>query len=78
MTTSITTLALNLLVSERIGQRYIFADKIIALVQETQDDSENKKDFLNVITLCIEDPSSEARNTFVQLAQYYAEKINAA
>ena len=78
MTTSITTLALNLLVSERIGQRYIFADKIIALVQETQDDSENKRDFLNVITMCIENPSSEARNTFVQLAQYYADKINAA
>ncbi len=78
MTTNINTLALNLLVSERIGQRYIFADKIIALVQETQDDSENKKDFLNVITMCIENPSSEARSTFVQLAQYYAEKIQAA
>ena len=78
MTTNINTLALNLLVSERIGQRYIFADKIIALVQETQDDSENKKDFLNVITMCIENPSSEARRTFVQLAQYYAEKIQAA
>lgn len=76
MTTSITTLALNLLVSERIGQRYIFADKIIQLIHDTKDG--NKKDFLNVIHMCIEDPSSEARNTFFKLAEYYSEKLNGA
>ncbi len=76
MTTSITTLALNLLVSERINQRYIFADKIIELIQDSKDD--HKRDFLNVIHLCIEDPSSEARTTFFQLAEYYTEKMNGA
>ena len=74
MTTSITTLALNLLVSERINQRYIFADKIIELIQDSTDD--HKKDFLNVIHMCIEDPSSEARNAFFKLAEYYTEKLN--
>ncbi|NHM07931.1 hypothetical protein G4D82_11915 [Flavobacterium sp. CYK-4] len=78
MTTNITTLALNLLVSERIGQRYVFADKIIALVQDAKDDAGQKKDFINVIHTCIENPSSDARNTLFELAQYYNEKINAA
>ena len=71
MTTSITTLALNLLVSERIGQRYIFADKIIQLIHDTKDG--NKKDFLNVNP---EDALERTNKKFIKRFQYLESKAS--
>ena len=80
MTTNITTLALNLLISERLDQRNNFANQIVAQLEENGIDSENEKamkvDFLMVIEQCIENPNSEARDIFYQLALYFTKKAN--
>jgi hypothetical protein len=78
MTTNITTLALNLLISERVDQRNIFADQIVKLLEENNNDSDNEKamkiDFLMVIEECIANPNSDARDIFYQLALYFTQK----
>ncbi len=80
MTTNITTLALNLLISERINHRSIFADRIIGLLRECNEDSikelELKTNFISIINKCVEDPGCEVRDLFYQLSQYYNQKIN--
>ena len=43
MTTSMTTLALNLLISERRNHRLVFAGKIIELLQQNSPNSEDEK-----------------------------------
>ena len=81
MTTNITTLALNLLISERADQRIMLADKIAALLPELNDNSESdkamKKVFLSAIGQCKINPNCEVRDAFFQLAQYFTEKMNA-
>ena len=80
MTTNITTLALNLLISERIEYRNIFADRILESLHQGNSDLENEKvlrnNFIEVLTKCIDNPNCEERNAFFQLAQYYTEKMN--
>lgn len=80
MTTNITTLALNLLISERADQRNIFADKIVSILEESAIDSDNDKamkiDFLLVIEKCVENPNTELRDVFYQLAMYFTQKGN--
>ena len=53
MNTNITTLALNLLISERVNHRIIFGDKIIEILQENieyfENEKENKDLFLKAI-----------------------------
>ncbi len=82
MTTNITTLALNLLISERLDQRNNFANQIVQLLEENGIDSENERamkvDFLMVIEQCIENPNSEARDIFYQLALYFTQKGSGA
>jgi hypothetical protein len=82
MTTNITTLALNLLISERLDQRNNFANQIVTQLEENGIDSENEKamkvDFLMVIEQCIENPNSEARDIFYQLALYFTNKAKAS
>ncbi len=78
MTTNITTLALNLLISERLDQRNNFANQIVQLLEENGIDSDNERamkvDFLMVIEQCIENPNNEARDIFYQLALYFTQK----
>lgn len=77
MTANITTLALNLLISERLEQRNIFAGKIIAVLDEqsiAENESVLKDNFLLALHKCIEDPNSEIRNVFYQHAQYFTQK----
>jgi hypothetical protein len=80
MTTNITTLALNLLISERIHHRGVFADKIAEMLQQSNDASEKelelKNNFLAVMAQCVEDPNSDVRDLFYKMAQYYNVKIN--
>ncbi len=80
MTTNITTLAINLLISERLGHRNMLADKIIEIVQHQNDETKVEKDlknnFLMVIGKCVENPSCDSRDVFYQLAKFYNEKLS--
>jgi hypothetical protein len=80
MTTSLSTLAINLLISERIGHRKILADKMVELLEKSNDTSAIEKhlkdSFLSVITKCVENPNCKSRDDFFQLAQFYNEKLN--
>jgi hypothetical protein len=80
MTTNITTLALNILISERRNHRLIFATRITELLPEGNDVSEKEKvlksNFLSIIAKCVEDPNCEVRDIFYQLSQYYNQKVN--
>ncbi|HEX9980933.1 MAG TPA: hypothetical protein VGB50_10270 [Flavobacterium sp.] len=80
MTTNITTLAINLLISERESHRSFFADRITELVQESNDVSDIEKElknkFFSVISKCVENPNRESADVFYQLAQFYNQKIH--
>jgi hypothetical protein len=80
MNTNITTLALNLLISERINHRIVFAIKIKELINQNSEDSDNeiltKNNFSSAIDKCTQDPNCESRDIFYELAQYYNQKIN--
>jgi hypothetical protein len=80
MTNNITTLALNLLISERLTHRGIFAKRITELVKDTNDVSGKEKllknNFLSIMEKCVENPNFEYRDLFYQLAQVYNEKLN--
>lgn len=77
MTTNITLLALNLLISERIIHRTTIAERITELVYPTQEaTSKDKADFFTLLAHCVENPSYEGSTHFYQLAQYYNQKIN--
>lgn len=80
MNTNITTLALNLLISERVNHRIIFGDKIIEILQENieyfENEKENKDLFLKAIKNCIKNPNCESRTTFFEYAKYFNQKIN--
>jgi hypothetical protein len=77
MTTNITTLAINLLISERIDQRNALADRIIELL-DNDDNSGNEKhirdNFLLSLEICIQNPNSEIRDAFYRDAEYFAKK----
>lgn len=80
MNTNITTLALNLLISERVNQRIIFGDKIIEILQENIEDFKNEKEhrdlFLKAIKNCIKNPNCESRLSFFEYVKYFNQKIN--
>jgi hypothetical protein len=80
MTTNITTLALNLLISERENHRNIFAQRIVDLLQDSNDisskEQELKTNFLTILEKCVADPNCEVRDLFYKLSQYYNQKIN--
>ena len=80
MNANITTLALNLLISERINHRIVFAIRIKELLNQSSEDSENeiatKNKFSSAIDKCTQDPNSDSRDLFYELAQYYNQKIN--
>lgn len=82
MTTNITTLALNLLISERIDQRIFFAGKIAVILHEnfiaSEEDKLLKDDFMLTIEKCIDNPNGEFKNRFYQLAEYFSIKISGA
>ena len=82
MTTNITTLAINLLISERANHRGALAEKIVELVQPIADNSEKEKElknnFYTVIAKCVENPSRESADLFYKMAQFYNEKVNGA
>ena len=79
MNQSITTLALNLLVSERANHRIIFANKIVEILQHSirnfENEDERINNFLVVISKCTEQPSCKERDLFFELAQYYNARI---
>ncbi|RZJ33279.1 MAG: hypothetical protein EOO51_14455 [Flavobacterium sp.] len=79
MNATITTLALNLLISERVSQRSFFASKINDLLDGIADRSEKekqiKRDFRAVTDRCVDDPSCNLRDLFYHYAQYYGTKL---
>jgi hypothetical protein len=79
MNQSITTLALNLLISERLNHRIVFASKIIETLQQSVQGLENEEARLNsfvaVISKCTEEPNCQERDLFFELAQYYNNRI---
>jgi hypothetical protein len=80
MTTNITTLAINLLIAGRLEYRQTLSDKIMVLLQQCDGISESEKElksyFLVLVNQCVEDPTSESRNDFYQLAEFFNTKIN--
>lgn len=80
MTTNMTTLALNLLISERRNHRLIFAGKMIELLQQEQPNSEDdkirKEEFVSVIGKCIQNPNCDDRGLFFEYAEYYSDAIH--
>ena len=76
MTANITTLALNLLISERMSQRSFFASKIVEMLNDVNENSEKEKqikqDFKSVIEQCVQDPAGKFRDVFFHYAQYYS------
>lgn len=75
MNQSITTLALNLLISERLNHRIVFAGKIVEIlhhsIQGMQNEETRLNNFLAVISKCTQEPNCEERELFYELAQYY-------
>lgn len=80
MTTNITTLALNLLISERIDHRSGFAARISEQLNESKsvsaDEDALRNDFIWIMNQCIENPNSAERDLFYELAQFFAQKFN--
>jgi len=79
MTTTITTLALNLLVSERISHRNFLATKILTMINGLNENSEKeieiKEAFSTVLHQCIANPTCQYRDLFYQYAEYYGKKF---
>lgn len=75
-----TTLALNLLISERLDHRSLFATKMTGLLDTLQDHSDNdkqiKSDFIAVINHCVEDPTGKFNDIFYHYSQYFSQKIS--
>lgn len=80
MTTNITTLAVNLLISERIGHRDNLGRRIIELIRDVNDQTpaerQLKDSFITVIAKCVENPVCESRDVLYQLAEFYNQKIS--
>jgi len=78
MTTNITTLALNLLISERISHRNFLATQIINQLERLDDcarkDIETKQAFIAVLHQCIANPTCQYRDLFYKYAEYYTQK----
>ena len=75
MNQSITTLALNLLISERLNHRIVFAGKIIEILHHSIQDLDKEEarlnNFMAAISKCTQEPSCQERDLFYDLAQYY-------
>ena len=79
MNQSITTLALNLLISERLNHRIVFAGKIIEILHQSIQGLENEEaklnNFMTTISKCTQQPDCEERDLFFELAKYYNSRI---
>jgi hypothetical protein len=79
MNQSITTLALNLLVSERLNHRIVFAGKIIEILQSSVSNIDHEEsrlnNFMSAISKCTQEPNCAEREIFFEMAQYYNSKI---
>jgi hypothetical protein len=79
MNQSITTLALNLLISERLNHRIVFAGKIIEILHQSIQGLDNEEarlnNFMAVISKCTQEPNCIERDMFYDLANYYNTKI---
>jgi hypothetical protein len=79
MNQSITTLALNLLISERLNHRIVFAGKIIEILRQNIQVFENEEarlnNFMEVISKCTQEPNCQERDIFFDLALYYNNRI---
>jgi hypothetical protein len=75
MNQSITTLALNLLISERLNHRIVFAGKIIEILHQSIQDLDKEEarlnNFMAVISKCTQVPACQERELFYDLAHYY-------
>jgi hypothetical protein len=80
MTPNMTTLALNLLISERADHRAIFAHKMALLIRDIRHESEQARqvrhNFLLTIEECVKNPNCDARDEFYQFAQQYNEMVS--
>jgi hypothetical protein len=79
MSTNITTLALNLLIAERLSHRNFLATKIIdqvnGLNEYSEEDLERQRAFTAVLYQCIANPTCQHRDEFYQYAEHYGKKI---
>ena len=79
MNQSITTLAINLLISERLNHRILFAGKIIEILHQSLQDFDDENDrlsaFIATISQCTQEPNCSERDRFYDLAQYFNNKI---
>ncbi len=79
MNQSITTLALNLLISERLNHRIVFAGKIIEILHQSIQDLDKEEarlnSFMAVISKCTQEPACIERDAFYDLAQYFNDII---
>jgi len=79
MNQSITNLALNLLISERLNHRIVFAGKIIEILHQSIQDLDKEEvrlnNFMAVISQCTQEPACQERDLFYDLAQYYNDII---
>ena len=75
MMTSLTTLAKNIFVADKISQRALFASKIIEIVKKIAHNSQKDVEvFLNleaVIDKCVVNPEDEARVEFFKIVRQY-------
>lgn len=79
MTPNITTLALNLLISERESQRILFSGRILEALQSSgsvfKSAPELMDNFVSAMKACIEKPHGGSRDEFYKLAAYCDERI---
>jgi hypothetical protein len=80
MTTNITTLALNLLISERLSHRNFLATKIVELLNTLNDYSgkgqQTKEAFISLLHQCIANPTCQFRDLFYRYSEYYTKRLN--
>jgi hypothetical protein len=79
MNQTLTTLALNLLISERLNHRIVFAGKIIEILHQSIRDLDKEEarlnNFMSVISKCTQEPSCEERDCFYDHAKYFNDII---
>lgn len=81
MTPNITTLALNLLISERKSQRLLFSERILnceSLTDIFKSSPELKSNLIFAMAACAENPDGEAREELYRLAAFCDERLSAS
>lgn len=81
MTPNITTLVLNLLISERKSQRMLFSERILnceSLADIFKSSPELKSNLIFALAACTKNPDGKAREELYRLAAFCEERMAAA